>query len=629
MKFKLEKTLSLVAVGVLSVLNGAQAAPVYEIKNLDTETFNLNGTIANTRNGYGMAVNNNDEAVGAAKGKKKLNVNEDDDGVIDIEDGVSDAETITYSVNLPIIANNFTFTSIENDPVTPWLPTFESVNGTTAPTFPEEDTVNSVDTFYYGINDAKVKVGAMTAVEQKVDYSGSSTTQEFWYYREYEQRGFVKDDTNTEIALIPPYTEYVSEQDDGDVTVTVGGFSSGTAVNSNNMITGYASTDISKNSANIIDSCVSSNSETAPTDICVQNRQYPNSNGFRDIQYQTRGYVWKYDAGAVTESFELPLGLEVTNDGVYTGQGLGINAEGVVAGRSHVYRDGNKDRLYFDAAYWKQDAQGAYQYNWVDVDTVKDVRSSIAYGINDSGILIGSYSKYIEGYIRDKFFYIDTTDENAEVVTPNDFYNNLSDLGSRGRGINNNGQVVGYIETTHDKEKPRPKAGFLYNIAEDEFSNLNDLLTCQSKGFVKDDSDKWVRNKVEVEDGSGKTLTYDSEIKIVEANSISDSGTIVGTAFIRKPSYQFDSSGNLIIGDNGLPFFELNGYGDPVTSFLPRMMVIQTTGEQASDEWKAANSCIDDNEENGNYERKGAASLGWLLMLPLVWLRRRRKQLTR
>ena len=40
MKFKLEKTLSLVAVGVLSVLHGAQAAPVYEIKNLDTETFN-------------------------------------------------------------------------------------------------------------------------------------------------------------------------------------------------------------------------------------------------------------------------------------------------------------------------------------------------------------------------------------------------------------------------------------------------------------------------------------------------------------------------------------------------------------------------------------------------------------
>ncbi|MCL1048101.1 DUF3466 family protein [Shewanella abyssi] len=626
MKFKLEKTLSLVAVGVLSVLQGAQAASVYEIKNLDADTFNLNGTIANTRNGYGMSVNNNDEAVGAAKGKKKLTVDEDDDGVIDIEDGVSDAETITYSVNLPILANNFTFTAIENDATTPWLPTFESVNGTTAPNFVDEDTVNSVDTFYYGINDAKLKVGAMTATEQQLAYSGSSTTQEFWYYREYEQRGFVKDDNNTEIAIIPPYFEYVSEQDDGDVTVNVGGFSSATAVNSANLITGYASTDISSSSASIIDSCVSNDSETAPTDICVQNRQFVNTYGYSDIQYQTRGYVWRYVNGAITEAKILPLGLEPTNESVYTSQGLGINADGVVAGRSYVYRDGNSDRLYFDAAYWTEASDGSYDYNWVDVDTVKDVRSSIAYDINDNGILIGSYNKYIEGYTRDKFFYIDTNDANAEVVTPNDLYNSLSDLSSRGRSINNNGQVVGYIETTHEKEKPRPKAGFLYDIDKEEFSNLNDLLTCKSKGFEKDpETDKWVRHEVEVEDGSGKMLTYSSEIVIVEANSINDSGTIVGTAFIRKPSYEFDADGNIVIGENGLPFFLLDGYGNPFTAFLPRMMVIQTDGTEVTDEWKAANNCIDESGESEDYVRQGAASLGWLLMLPLVWLRRRRK----
>ncbi|MCL1058166.1 DUF3466 family protein [Shewanella gelidimarina] len=626
MKFKLEKTLSLVAVGVLSVLQGAQAAPVYEIKNIDADTFNLNGTIENTRNGYGMSVNNNNEAVGAAKGKKKLNVDEDDDGVIDIEDGVSDAETITYSVNLPILANNFTFTSIENDATTPWLPTFESVNGTTAPTFPEVDPVNSVDTFYYGINDAKVKVGEMTAAEQKVDYSGSSTTQEYWYYRDYEQRGFVKDDTNTEIPLVPPYIEYVSKQDSGDVTVNVGGFSSATAVNSANMVTGYASTDISKNSASIIDSCVSNKSDTAPIDICVQNRQYPNTNGFRDIQYQTRGYVWRYEAGTIAEALLLPLGLETTNDNVYTGQGLGINTDGVVAGRSHVYRKGDTDRLAFDAAYWTKGADGSYQYNWVDVDTVKDVRSSIAYDINDNGILVGSYNKYIEGYPRDKFFYMDTSDANAELITPFDLYNNVSDLSSRGRDINNNGQVVGYIETTHDKEKPRPKAGFLYDIAKDEFTNLNELLTCESKGFEKDpDTDKWIRHEVKLTDGTGVEVTYDSEIIIVEANSINDSGTIVGTAFIRKPSYKFDTDGNLVLGDNGKPIFELRADGDAVTAFLPRMMVLQTSGAEVTDEWKAANNCIDESGESGDYERKGAASLGWLLMLPLVWLRRRRK----
>ena len=621
MKFKLDKTLSLVAVGVLSVLQGVQAAPVYEIINIDLDTYNLNGTIDNTRNGYGMAVNANNEAVGTAKGKKKLTVSEDDDGVIDIEDGVADSETITYSVNLPIIANNFTFNSVGNE----WMPVFESVNGTTAPTFPEdESTVNSVDTFFYDINDTGLKVGAMTALEKTIVYDGSSETQEFWYYRDYEQRGFVKSGTDTEIPLIPEYSEYVYKAGETEEqTVNVGGFSSAAAVNASGLITGYASTDISENSANIVKSCVDNDSETAPQEICIQAAQFPNQYGYSDIQYQIRGYVWQYESGndAPTATM-LPLGLEVTNDSVYSAQGLGINDDSVVAGRSYVYRNNDKDRLYYDAAYWTKDidADGndSYKYNWVDVDQIKDVYSSIAYDINDSGILVGSYNKYIDGYRRDKFFYYNIEDK--KVITPNDFYNNLSDLSSRGRDINNKGQVVGYIETTHDKEKPRPKAAFLYDQPTDEFNNVNDLLTCESKGYKKNAEGQWERNLVEVQDGSGKTLTYKSEILVVEGNSINEDGTIVGTAFIRKPSYKFDDEGNIIIGDNGLPFFEINGYGDPVTSFLPRMVVLQpsTSGAEAC-------TVKDDDGSNDNYERKGAASFAWLFALPLLWFRRRVK----
>lgn len=618
MKFKLDKTLSLVAVGVLSVLQGVQAAPVYEIINIDLDTYNLNGTIDNTRNGYGMAVNANNEAVGAAKGKKKLTVSEDDDGVIDIEDGVADSETINYSVNLPIIANNFTFNSVGNE----WMPTFESVNGTTAPTFPEdESTVNSVDTFFYDINDTGLKVGAMTAPQQTIDYDGSSDTQEFWYYREYEQRGFVKSGTDKEIPLVPPFTKYIYKEGEAEEqTITVGGFSSAAAVNAGGLVAGYASTELSDNSANIVKSCVDDNSDTAPQQICIQAAQFPNQYGYSDIQYQIRGYVWQYESGSETlTATMLPLGLEVTNDSVYSAQGLGINDDGVVAGRSYVYRKNDKDRLYYDAAYWTKDTNGEYKYNWVDVDQVKDVYSSIAYDINNEGILVGSYHKYIDGYLRDKFFYYNTNTD--ELVTPNDFYNNISDLSSRGRDINNQGQVVGYIETTHDKEKPRPKAAFLYDQPTGEFNNVNDLLTCESKGYKKNAEGQWERNLVEVKDGSGKTLTYKSEILVVEGNSINEDGTIVGTAFIRKPSYKFDDDGNLVIGDNGLPFFELNGYGDPVTSFLPRMVVLQPNTTSG------AESCtvIDDDGSNDNYERKGAASFAWLLALPLLWFRRRVK----
>ncbi|MGS0680806.1 DUF3466 family protein [Shewanella sp. 125m-7] len=618
MKFKLDKTLSLVAVGVISVLQGVHAAPVYEIINIDLDTYDLNGTIENTRNGYGMAVNINNEAVGAAKGKKKLSVSEDDDGVIDIEDGVADSETITYSVNLPIIANNFTFTAVGNE----WMPTFESVNGTTAPTFPEDDaTVNSIDTFFYDINDSGLQVGAMTAPERTIDYDGSSDTQEFWYYREYEQRGFVKQGADAEIALIPAYSEYVYKAGEAEEqTITVGGFSSAAAVNDSGLVVGYASTDISENSANIINSCVDNNSETAPQDICIQSAQFPNQYGYSDIQYQIRGYVWQYEAGNNTPTATmLPLGLEVTNDSVYSAQGLGINNGAVVAGRSYVYRKNDKDRLYYDAAYWTdENKDGEYEYNWVDVDQVRDVYSSIAYSINDNGILVGSYNKYIEGYRRDKFFYFDTKSPETALVTPNDFYNNLSDLSSRGRDINNQGQVVGYIETTHDKEKPRPKAGFLYDLPSNEFNNVNELLTCDSKGYKQNAEGNWERNLVEVQDGSGKTLTYKSEILVVEANSINDDGTIVGTAFIRKPSYKFDDDGNIVIGDNGLPFFELNGYGDPVTSFLPRMVVLQPAASGAE-----ACTVTDNDGSNDDYERKGAASFAWILMLPLLWFRRR------
>ena len=43
MKFKLDKALSLVAVGVLSVLQGVHAAPVYEIINIDNYPDVQNG----------------------------------------------------------------------------------------------------------------------------------------------------------------------------------------------------------------------------------------------------------------------------------------------------------------------------------------------------------------------------------------------------------------------------------------------------------------------------------------------------------------------------------------------------------------------------------------------------------
>ncbi|MCL1090502.1 DUF3466 family protein [Shewanella profunda] len=609
MKSKLDKALSLVALGVLGVLNSAHAAPVYEIVNIDN--YDLLGTLEGTRNGYALGVNANDELVGISKGKKKLNTTDVDGGVIDVEDGIAPEETITYSITTAIVANNFAFIAKENDDTSnPWLPTFDSINGTTPPR--DTTVTNSVDTFYYGISDSGIKVGSMTAPEKKVENTATTdATDDYWYYRDYESRGVAKS-SDAEIPLLPPYTQYVKD----DETVELGGWSAATAINNNNLVAGYASTDISKYGSDRVTYCLSTDN-TLPLDVCVQREQYPNSSGTRNIQYQTRAYVWKIEDDNTATGTVLPLGLTPASDNTltFTAQALGLNDNDVAVGRSHVYRNNNTDKLRQDAAYWTKDTEGNYQYHWIPMSD--SISSSIAYDINDSGIVVGSYRSYIQGYLRDKFFYFDINTPDVGYVTPNDFATTTTDLSSKPKDINNQGQVVGYIETTYDKEKPRPKAGFLYEKSTGEFSNLNTLLTCESKGFEKDDQGNWSRHQVEVQDGSGKTLTYNTDILVVEATSINEEGTIVGTAFIRKPSYQFDDDGNVVIGENGLPLFELSGSGEPVTAYIPRMVVLKpaTNGE--------ACTVDDDSTDTGNYEREGAASLAWLFALPLIWFRRR------
>jgi hypothetical protein len=628
MTLKFNKAFSLVALGVLGAMGSVQAAPVYEIVNI--EDFDLKGTLDTTRNGYAMAVNGNHQLVGIAKGTKKLAVEDIQGGIIDVVDGISPAVSITYSIFTPIIANNFTFVAEENSTPSPWTPTFTSINGTTAPGSKDAANaviVNSVDSYFYGINDTGTKVGAYTGKQKTVPYVGDATNQSVWYYRDFELRGVavINDAENAiEIPLLPPYTTYVRAANPSsnivETTVELGGLSAASAVNGNSQVTGYVSTALAGFSADRINVCIDAALAAGavnptPIDICVQSNQYP-VNNTRNIQYQTRAYVWQLDSANTVTGTELPLGLTPPEGStlVYTAQGLGINETGTVAGRSHVFRNGNTDLLYSDAAYWAKDSNGAYQYSWVKMTDV--VFNSIAYDVNDTGILVGSYSQYIQGYARSKFFYLDTNTPDAGIVTPDDFRVGLSDLSSKPKDINNKGQVVGYIETTFDKDKPRPKAGFLFDLNTKEFSNINGLLTCDSQGYIKDVAGNWVRNKVTITDNTGNELSYETDISVVEANSINEDGTIVGTAFISKPQYQVDLLGNLILDANGKAQFALDGNGKPVTAFLPRMVVLKPTNNGAVCD--LTETVIEE-----NYERKGAASFAWLFTLPLLWLRRR------
>ncbi|MBE8168050.1 MAG: DUF3466 family protein [Shewanella sp.] len=615
MKLTLDKALSAVAVSVIGALGTAVAAPVYEIVNLDDYDFigDGRGTLENTRSGYAQAVNASNVLVGIAQGRKKLSADNIDEDIIDVEDGISPSERITYSVNSAIIANTFAFTASNA-----WIPTFESVNGSTDPK--DRSVTNSVDSQFFGINDAGIKVGNMTAPEEKVTYTGTATNQEFWYIRAYEQRGIAKRG-DTEFSLFPPYTTYTKS--DGK-TAELGGYAGATAVNNQNLVVGYASTDLANSSKKIVDGCIDSNSVTSPQDVCIQGQQFPDNRGVKGVNYQVRGYVWQLNSDNTVSGTELPLGLTPESDSTatYFAQALGVNNNGVVVGRSQTLRNDDKKLFADDAAYWTKNSSGQYVYNWVPALDAKEDRSSIAYDINDNGILVGSYRSYIDGFERDKFFYYDTNSSGGSIVVPNDFFDKLSDFGSRGRSINNKDQVVGYIETTQDKNTARPKAGFLFDKSSEEFSNLNDLLTCESKGYVVSGSEVR-RNEITVTDGSGKELVYESDIQIADAASINEDGTIVGTALIRKPVYKIDTNGNPVLDENSkLPLFELNANGQPVTSSLPRMVVLQPTGNDIQTDDKAC--AFTDKVDEKPYERKGGAMLLWLFALPLLFIRRKK-----
>ncbi len=624
MKLKRKAALSAVAVGVIGALGNAVAAPVYKIQNIEDFDFvgPGKGTLESTRNGYAQGVNNSDELVGIALGRKKLSSADIDEDIIDAEDGISEAETISFSVDKPIIANNYPFVA-SND----WIPSFVSINGATAPVDSGDDgAVNSVDAQFFGINFYGVRVGNMTAPEKKEDYTGENADQTFWFYRDYEQRAMaLKNDQ--QINLLPPYTSYTNDE---GKTAELGGISGATAINKSNLVVGYASTALAKSSEDRLDrDCLNNTSITIPLNVCIQERQFPNSSNSILVSYQTRGYVWQIndddDDDPITGT-ELPLGFtpKESDNSIYPSQALGVNDNGEIVGRSYVEREGNSNRKRYDAAYWTKNQDGSYEYHWIPVPDVKGDDSSIAYDINNNGIAVGSYSTYFSTQTSpvDKFFYFDTKSDTAEMVTPKDFTGNVSDLRSRGRSINDAGQVVGYTEASNASSTTKPKVAFLYDITADKYDNINSLLTCESRGYEKGADGDYTRHKVEVTDGTGKTLTYDSKITVVDATDINDNGTIVGTALIQRPAYQVDINGNPIVDETTKkPLFVLDADGNPVTNAIPRMVVLKPAGagEEACE--------TTDVPEEVKYKRKGAALFaGLFALLPLAIFRRRYKK---
>jgi hypothetical protein len=209
--------------------------------------------------------------------------------------------------------------------------------------------------------------------------------------------------------------------------------------------------------------------------------------------------------------------LAVNNNGVAVGYADGFNDESVLE------PDVDERRNFHYAVVFKDgeviDLSGEHE---------NDEGSSRAYDINDAGIAVGHITKAINGGPINKFFYVDTnvSEEEVEMIIPKDFFTGSD---STARAINSSGMIVGEGEIeTHNESSlnPRRTAAFVYNMNDDIFLNLNNLIPCDLR------------------------QTYD----IIEARGITEGGMISATAIVK--ANRTDAKGEIMRDEAGEPLRE-------------------------------------------------------------------------
>ena len=414
---------------------------------------------------------------------------------------------------------------------------------------------------------------------------------------------------------------------------TYGGQSGFTAINDNGTIVGYASVGIEPDSQEIIDDrCLNQFVDKVPLEVCTGGFSHSSFSN-PPTSYYLRAFSWQYVGGELTNPTPLgilasPIDDEDTSS--YKSIALDINNAGVAVGRSIAFRKGVKEiRQKFDVAVVFKDGE---IIDLMDHDN-DEWLSSRAVAINDSGLVIGSVSRLFSGFSRNKFFVFDINSTTTDLEFPNDLRSSVTDFSSNANSINNDNVVVGNVEIDAVKSGTvRRTHGFIYDHKVNLFQDINNTMTCASLGFTTDSDGNLKKHTVEIQGGDGVTLSFETEIVIVDASDITDDGTIMATAFVKLPKIAtqwVDAQGEVttagaegateqvVLDANGNPVFAVDGSGQAITEQLPRAVVLKPTTEQACEV-----SGTDSPQDKS--ERKGA-SFGWLmLLLSLAGLGRRK-----
>ena len=373
-----------------------------------------------------------------------------------------------------------------------------------------ELTRSTID-FVNGITDNGWLYGNASAPYLPIDFTESDGDEVTHWLRSFTTRGyFSPDQGQTIIPLMPP-------------AVTYGGESAILDISDSQIAVGYASIGLDQDAVDFIEDTTGGCADpdiNMPIEVCIQNI----ASGI----YHLEAYKWHLDINGEVSSeglgYLVTFHVDDTSENVSRAQA--VNNHGVAVG----YAIGWVDETETQPSVNEQRLEYAVVFKDGQVVSLTEDHGkeyiSRAFDINDNGIAVGStHGRELSSRSSTTFYYVDTSDlNNMTMEMPKGFFTGST---SRAMAINENNLIVGTGEVeTHNASSgnPRRTHGFIYDIAEKTFIDLNDFLPCES------------------------------EYTIFEAVDINENNEISASAIVKVP--RKDSKGELMLGEAGEQLFE-------------------------------------------------------------------------
>ncbi|GAB2675612.1 DUF3466 family protein [Aliiglaciecola aliphaticivorans] len=373
----------------------------------------------------------------------------------------------------------------------------------------------SADTLSTGINNFSATVGFGEAPFYKINYRNENGLNLRYHVQDFLVRGYM--DINGVTIEVPPIEDLM------------GGISVANDINDSFEVAGYGSVDVLEEFEDVVEVCDDKNERgDIPKEYCIRQLRDQYQSNIRgrlansvsnrypvDQTFKRRAIIWEFtSSGELLNSRELGTLLEPApgDETFYDSRANAINNNGIAVGVSNDYYQDSQTVVVNKAAIFDGD-------DVIGFISDEEYIESTALDINDNDVVVGYANKIITSASRNKFFVYDYR---GDVLSfPDDFFESSSSVA---RGINNNGLVVGEGQVDTDLIGSRRSEAFLYDINTEEFTNINELLSC------------------------------DSPYTIVQGVDINDNDEITATAVVYRERSAIN--GELALDDRGNTIFE-------------------------------------------------------------------------